>query len=173
MSIMVRKTKSMTSKILETIPSGSVVVELGAGRGTADLVDHFEVWAIEHDPRYVGVISGVNYIYAPLVPITRQHKKFVELTEWYDSSIIQAKLPKQHKAIIVDGPPTSARRGGFYVNYELFDPTAIVFIDDVGRSHEMQMLRWFTRDLKIPEVTIRDSHQRHMWSMFDPKDSIR
>ncbi len=170
---MFQKSPSLTAKIIELIPEGSVVIEIGSGKGTAALAEHFEVWAIEHDPKYVGMSEKVHYIYAPLVWTDKTPKKFPGLNEWYDTKIIRAQLPPKHAAIIVDGPPSSKRRGGFYVNYAMFDPTAVVFIDDVGRHHEINMLRWFTRDLNIPEVTLYDSHQRHMWSMFDPKDSLK
>jgi hypothetical protein len=170
---MIEKCPSMTTKIIETVPHGSVIIELGSGKSTAQLTEYFEVWAIEETPKYVGLSDDVNYVYAPLTPVDRTPKKFPALTEWYDLDVLRNEMPKKHAAIIVDGPCLAQYRGGFYHNYSLFDPTAIVFIDDVGRWNEINMLRWFTRDLKIPRVTIEDSHQRHMWSMFDPKDSVR
>ena len=165
-------TDSLTAKIIETVPEGSTFLELGSGKGTAKLVEHFNVYTVEHDPEYVGMVPGAHYIHAPLVPVKR-NKRFSELVEWYDVDVLKRELPASYAAILVDGPPSSKRRPGFYLNYALFDPTAIVFIDDVGRASEINMLRFFTRDLKIPQVTLYDSHQRHMWSMFDPKDSIK
>jgi len=169
---MMEASAALTDKIIETIPAGSVFLELGSGRGTRKLVEHFDVYTVEHDPKYVGAVPGAKYIHAPLRPVPR-NKKFLGLTEWYDLDVLRAELPDSYAAVLVDGPPNSFRRGGFYVYYSLFDPTAVVFLDDVGRDNESSMLRWFTKDLKIPQVTIYDAHQRHMWSMFDPKDGMR
>jgi len=169
---MMEVTPSLTDKILSSIPEGSNFLELGSGKGTRKLVERFNVYTVEHDPRYLDVVPGANYIWAPLRPIPRRNKRFSELNEWYDLDVLRRELPNKCAAILVDGPPNSHRRGGFYVYYDLFDPDAVIFLDDVGRDTESRMLRFFSRDLNIPRVTIYDSHQRHMWSMLDPKDGI-
>ena len=168
-------TAALSDRIIETIPAGSVFLELGSGKGTRKLVEHFDVYTVEHDPQYVGSVPGAKYIHAPLRPVPHNvaWKRFPALTEWYDVDVLRRELPKSYAAVLVDGPPNSFRRAGFYVYYSLFDPTAVVFLDDVGRENESRMLRLFAQDLKIPQVTIYDSHQRHSWSMFDPKDGMR
>ena len=53
--------------ILDTVPSGSKVLEFGSGMGTGELVKHFEMTSIEQDSFWMNGFTGSRYIYAPIV----------------------------------------------------------------------------------------------------------
>jgi len=90
--------------IMQTTPPGSSILEFGSGESSRVLSElGYDVWSIEENEEFVGVVEGVNYIYAPIDP----------QTNWYDEEIVYTSLPsdKAFHTIIVDGPTTS--RDGF------------------------------------------------------------
>jgi hypothetical protein len=128
--------------IVRLVPERSTILELGSGEGDRNLIDlGFRVQAVEHDPAWVGVVPGVEYIHAPLSHIkpTRWHPT---QDRWYDSSLLKAKLPAlKYDLVIVDGPPGDVGRGGFLKYFNLFDGSVPWILDDIHRFEEWKMIR--------------------------------
>jgi hypothetical protein len=53
---------------------------------------------------------------------------------------VKANLPKSYSLILVDGP-IEHRRKGFIDNYELFNPTVPIILDDMQRTIEQEMAK--------------------------------
>ena len=86
--------------ILENIPKGSTILELGSGNGTKELVKYYNVISIEENEKWVNVVPESTYIYSPLkkYPFVNKHSCC-----WYDDDKLN-NLPKEYDLLIIDGP---------------------------------------------------------------------
>lgn len=107
--------------IRELLPDGSTFLELGSGRTTEVFAKHYTVWSVEHDPMWVDNYEDVIYIFAPLVG------------GWYNPEILKKELPKEYDLLLVDGPPSDARRAHILKHIELFNENCIWVFDDLDR----------------------------------------
>lgn len=115
--------------ILNHIPKGSVIVELGAGHvSTRALCEHYKLYSVEHNKQYIGHYKS-NYIFAP-------NKNSIE---WYDVGILKRKLPpkKDQKLIFIDGH----MRHGILDHLDLFNPDAMYLIHDTYREGEIELTK--------------------------------
>ena len=60
---------------------------------------------------------------------------------WYDSDALKKQLPKDYDLILVDGPPGTIGRSGFYKHLDLFRSNVPIIIDDVDRKEELVLLK--------------------------------
>lgn len=125
------------------VPSDGLVVELGSGRASARLAEHFRLVSYEHDRRFLlpGDPPRWRVHYAPLAG------------GWYARDVVSATIPQKYDALLVDGPPTGARRLKMLQYAHLFDWTALVVIDDLHRGDEKRLAQELAgrvgRELKV------------------------
>jgi len=121
--------ENLINWMIENIPSGSVILELGSGSGTKELVKHYTVYSIEDDIKWVGHCNDSKYIYAPRV------------NGWYDVNKIKEGIPSNYDVILIDGPYIpNANRRGFLENIDLFDTDTIMIFDDThAEKHKLLM----------------------------------
>lgn len=127
--------------LLETLPVGSTILELGSGTGTLELSKHYNLVSIEHDKKWLNKYDS-RYIYAPLVD-----------DMWYDGEVLSRELRGiDYDLILIDGPPQHRRKGIF--NYlDLFNWNVPVIVDDINRQYDMDVAISLARYLgKIPRV---------------------
>jgi hypothetical protein len=119
-------TRALWDYIVDNITPGATVVELGAGDvSTPLLAEHFNLWSVEQDHNWIGNVSGVNFIHAPIDSSTK----------WYSVSALSA-LPKDYELLLIDGPLGEGNREGILNNLELFNLTGTIIIDDTWRGSE-------------------------------------
>lgn len=134
--------KNCFDKIVEILPAGKTILELGSGNVTQQLANHFKMVSIEHDPNWLNKYRS-TYIYAPLVSYNDIDPV------WYDTKVLKKELSKHHyDLILVDGPPAHAlniknTRIGFYNNLNLFNTNCPMIFDDMqpGRLEKEMMLK--------------------------------
>jgi hypothetical protein len=129
---------NMIEHLRSIIPPESTILELGSGHGSVKLAETFKVYSIEHSRKWYGLFPEINYIWAPLVPYKDTY--FHKATHWYDHKILETALPDSYEAIIVDGPPGTVGRGGFYTYLDLFKTDVPIFFDDVRRLWEFRLM---------------------------------
>ena len=125
--------------ILHSLPENGVLLELGSGSGSGELVKYCDVYSIEHDKNWLNKYP-VHYIYAPI----QNYGSY----KWYNNSRLSEELPSTYHAILVDGPPGIIGRIGFLNQRHLFNLSVPIFIDDVQRRAEMHLLITLARILK-------------------------
>ena len=167
--------KGMFHHIVTACQGGSgVLVELGSGETSAHFVDvGLTVYSIEHDEEWIGKYKGVNYIYAPLVPIIvtdfEYFKKMDCKPEWYDIDKIVDQLPREYDALLLDGPQRKYRVN-FWYNAHLFRCDVPWFADDMNRPEWFRALYWTCRDRGMdtfPEINGIDT--KHAWTKIPPQ----
>ena len=129
-------------ELLNVVPSGSTVLEIGTGCGTAALASHYKVLSVEHEPEWH--TGDSELIHVPLVSCQSMPmplsfwQRFPQASEWYDPRCLRdALVGRTYDAIILDGPPGSACRAAAWWFYErVFDTQVPVLVDDVSRSYE-------------------------------------
>jgi len=126
--------KELYDYILANLPAGSTILELGSGWATGQLAQHYTMYSIEHDKKWINNYTS-NYIYAPLK------------NGWYDPSAIKGNLPKNYDLILVDGPIGSKARKGFLEHISLFNTNVLIIIDDLDRPNEFKMIHTLAKML--------------------------
>ena len=124
-------------EILTLVKPNELVLELGSGAGSQELLKYFRLCSVEHNLKWVNKYHK-NYIYAPIV------------NGWYNCNILKNKLPTDYKLILVDGPPASIGRMGFLENIELFNKDTHIIFDDVNRNDEFDLLTKTSEYLNRP-----------------------
>lgn len=123
---------AIDQEVLETIKTliepGSIILELGSGDGTFELLKFYKVFSIEHDPKWVNKYHS-TYIHAPIK------------NGWYDAEIVKSQMPDHYDLILVDGPPGNIGRGGFLTNLHLFNTSVPIIFDDVNRKPEYDLMQ--------------------------------
>jgi len=112
------------------------------------LTQHFKVYSVEHDPKWVGFVKTSTYIHAPIKKM--KVKEFSDVTGWYDPEVLKENLPPSYDLILVDGPPSFFGRGGFYEYIHLFNTKTTIFIDDVDRDPELNLVKLLSKKLERP-----------------------
>lgn len=137
--------------ILENLPKGSIILELGSGKGTVELSEFYKVYSIEHDKRWLGVAKKSNYIYAPLA----NYKGY----KWYDIKRIKALMPKKYDLLLIDGPNGYIGREGFIKNIGLFKTDIPIIIDDTQREKYVEMRDFLAKKFNKKVITIEGGNK--------------
>lgn len=124
----------LAPRIASVSRAGAHFVELGSGHGTVGIVGvlprGMRLFSIEHDPRYIGLVSDTTYVHAPIV------------NGWYNPTVIDQMLPpaKDIAAVLVDGPPGKIGRAGLLKHLDRFGSGPVI-VDDVHRSAELELAK--------------------------------
>jgi hypothetical protein len=115
--------------IIEHIPHGSNILELGSGPGTIKLSKYFTMYSIEHDRDWVGRDPKGTYIHAPIV------------NGWYNRQIVKNNLPLKYNMLLIDGPTGTIGRHKVLDNLDLFNLDVPIVFDDTNRKTELQIFK--------------------------------
>lgn len=129
--------------LLDTLPEGKTILELGSGWGTGQLMKHWNVWSIESEPEWYGKYNKTQSIF---VPIT-------EKGGWYDHDKMKetmARLVHEYDLLLVDGPYDN--RGKILDNFYMFNHATPVVFDDVRRKEGRKILEDVSNLLKRPYI---------------------
>ena len=127
--------------ILENIPKGSNILELGSGYGTEILSKSYKMYSIEQDEDWLYKFDS-NYIYAPIKDGFYSRENLRDIKIEYD-------------ILIVDGPTKlSGGRLGMIDNLDLFNLNCNILIDDVHREEELRLLVEISKILKKDYIII-------------------
>lgn len=114
------------------LPDGKMILELGSGTGTRELLKFYDVFSVEHDPTWLRCAPGNHAIHAPV----RDYVGY----RWYDADILREKLPQNYDLLLVDGPPKNIGRTGLLHHLDLFRLHVPIIVDDCNRPEELSIL---------------------------------
>ena len=139
--------KEMFDWIVKNFPENSVILELGSGTGTKELVKKYRVYSVEHDETWVGFEPKSNYIFSPLV------------TGWYDTEILKKEIPQDYDLLIVDGPPGDLRKN-ILKNLNFFKKDITIIIDDTNRKIDSDMALKIATNFKKQIINIESENKK-------------
>ncbi len=143
--------ESLFNYIGEILPVGCIILELGSGEGTAELVKHWQVYSIESEEEWLNKYHD-HYIHAPLV----KHKEIKnhDGNMWYNARVLERELPKiDYDLILVDGP-AGETRAGFVKYWDLFKHDVPIIFDDVNRVRDWKIMKSIAGRLRKPYTVI-------------------
>lgn len=138
-------TRAFFNKVLELLPNGGKVLELGSGAATDEFAKYYQMVSVEHDQRFVGK-RKTTYIYAPLT------------LGWYSEVVLAKELPDDYDLLLVDGPPAynignRYSRFALLAHLELFNLSVPIIFDDTERLCERRVAElvamWVKRPLQL------------------------
>jgi hypothetical protein len=133
--------------ILDLLPEGSTILELGSGWGTGELAKKYTMHSIENDRAWIGKYNS-HYMYAPIV------------NKWYDVEVLKRELPLiNYDLILIDGPLGLIGRIGFLRNIALFNTDVPLIFDDVHRKPEFELLQQVAHYLARPYEIITNKEK--------------
>lgn len=135
--------------ILENIPHGSTILELGSGNGTKELVKYYDVYTIEQNSKWLNNEPKAKYIYAP---IKNYNQKLPHSNGWYDDSCLSA-LPKDYRLLIIDGP-VGNDRGNFILFHNHFRKDIPYIIDDTNRNGDNNLANSLQNIMQAKSIVI-------------------
>lgn len=117
--------------ILENIPKGSNILELGSGYGTEILSKSYKMYSIEQNEDWLYKFDS-NYIYATIED------------GFYCKESLKS-IPKIYDLLIIDGPTkSSGGRLGILDNLEYFYLECPILIDDTNRQDELDIANFLS-----------------------------
>jgi len=138
--------KGVLQRMVECVPNG-ILLELGSGGGTLELSKYYKIYSVEHDYNWLNRYP-TNYIYAPII------------NGWYDVSILKQEISFEYDILLVDGPPGFIGRGGFCEHLDLFCHNIPIFIDDVHRLDDLNLLMCVANKLNRKYYIFTTSHKK-------------
>jgi len=141
--------------ILENLTKGKTILELGSGKGTIELAEHYKVFSIEHDKRWLNYATKAKYIYAPIGKYGTK-----DVYKWYDRKIIKAQIPKDYDLLLVDGPNGYIGREGFMRNITLFNMNVPIIIDDTQREKYVKICDFICENYNKKATTIQGGNKQ-------------
>lgn len=132
------------NSILELLPEGGAILEIGSGDATEVLAKKYKMYSIEHSLDYLNKYDSI-YLYAPMVDCTEEKfpyrwsyfysKKHIWPTPrliWYDPDILKKEFDRvkpEYDLLLIDGP--NENRPGLLSHISLFNLDVPVVIDDL------------------------------------------
>ena len=117
-------TKECFDKIVEILPFGSTILEIGSGNSTKILSQFYKMISIESNIEWMNKYNS-DYIYVPSKKYTSE--LFGETT-WLDVDSLKSSLDgKKYNLLIVDA---GFDRIGIYDNLDLFNTNVPIIFDD-------------------------------------------
>ena len=163
--------------LLEILPPGKTILEIGTGKGTVLLTDHWKIYSVEHNPAWH--LGTSELLHVPLLSVEKNLPKtvvefwerFPEASRWYNVDILREKLTGVHyDLILIDGPPNGPRRIGMWWWYPLlFDTSVPVIVDDVHRQLDWAVAARIAEIKKVTNFkveTVDDGEYRKMFAVI-------
>lgn len=158
--------KSLYDYVLQVLPNGGTILELGSGYGTKRLVEQgYTMYSVEHNKDFMDQYDS-TYMYAPLC----EHKAIQnhEGINWYSADILRPQLEGlEYDLLLIDGPPK--HRAGFYKYKDMFDLDAILVFDDYERSIERKLINSIASYLKRPYIVYGCGEGKPFGVINDPR----
>ena len=128
--------------IIENIPAGSTMVELGGGNvSTRVFSEVYDLYTIEHNAQWINIFPKSTYVYAPIDSQTR----------WYKRGMVEKKLPKKIDFLFVDGPSGGGElmRDGLLNHLELFKDCDKILFHDTFREPDLNLATKVASELSM------------------------
>ncbi len=119
---------------------GDSILEFGAGQGTIELSQDYQVHTIEHDQYWLKFDPLARYVHAPIKNL-EQPLSCDPQGLWYDVPSVIDGLPEDYDLMIVNGPNGTVGRSGILTVIDSIDQGIPWIINDTIRADESNLAR--------------------------------
>jgi len=156
-------TKECFEKIVEILPFGSTILEIGSGNSTKILSQFYKMISIESDEKWMNKYNS-EYLY---VPFKKFSSEIFGETNWLDVDILQPLINgKKYDLLIVDA---GAGRVGIYDNLHLFNTNIPIIFDDTMDENYFKCANLVATKLNKTCTTYHCSVNKYAVHWFDGK----
>jgi hypothetical protein len=142
--------KECFEKIVDLLPFGKTILELGSGESTRILSKFYNMISVEENINFINKYNS-NYLHVPTEKVT--YNNFDKDTVWYSTKILKEKLGTlKYDLILIDGP--CGWRGGFYENRHIFDLNCILLFDDTMCEEHYKLMKMVSDYVNRPFINI-------------------
>lgn len=124
--------KWLEAWLKDNFPKGSVLLELGSGEGTQRLSEHFTIYSVEDNEKYLDLYD-TTYLHVP------------KNGTWYNVDKLREELKRvpKYDVLLIDAPAAflGTERLGILANLDLFNLDVPIIVDDTHRDAERLLAR--------------------------------
>ena len=156
-------TKECFDKIVEILPFGSTILEIGSGYSTNILSQFYKMISIESDMKWMNKYNS-EYIY---VPPNKFNSEIFGETTWIDVDILKSSLhEKKYDLLIVDA---GFDRVGIYDNLHLFNTNIPIIFDDTMDENYLKCANITANKLNKKCTTYNCAVNKYVVTWFNGK----
>jgi len=156
-------TKECFDKIVEILPFGSTILEIGSGNSTKILSQFYKMISIESDVIWMNKYDS-EYIF---VPFKQNNSKIFGETKWLDVDILEPRIrEKKYDLLIVDA---GADRVGIYENLHLFNTSVPIIFDDTMNENYLKCANLVATKLNKTCTTYHCAVNKYVVAWFEGK----
>lgn len=156
-------TKECFDKIIEILPFGSTILEIGSGRSTGLLSKFYQMISLESNVDWINKFKS-RYFHIPTKKMISE--KFGE-TIWLDKEKIQTVLKDlNYDLLIVD---SGGDRVGIYDNINLFNTNVPIIFDDTMNDDYLKCANLVAQKLNKTVETFQCKRNKYCVTWWDGK----
>jgi hypothetical protein len=156
-------TKECFDNIVNIIPFGKTILEIGSGNSTKILSLFYKMISIESNQQWMNKYNS-DYKY---IPLKEMNSKEFGLTQWLDIDILKKSLIDiNYDLLIVDA---GGDRVGIYDNIELFNTNIPIIFDDTMNEKYLRCATLVSEKLNKNITTISCKRNKYCVTWWDGK----
>lgn len=158
-------TKECFDKIVEILPFGSTILEIGSGKSTELLSKFYKMISLESSKKWMNKFNS-DYRY---IPTKKMRCGVFGDTIWLDKEILTNELKKidnKYDLLLVDA---GGDRIGIYDNIELFKTTIPIIFDDTMNEDYLKCATLISQKLNMTIKTFQCKRNKYCVHWWDGK----
>jgi hypothetical protein len=157
-------TRECFDNIVQILPFGKTILELGSGAATGILSEFYHMISIESDRKWIGRHPS-RYLHVPLAVTKSQ--TFGD-TEWFDVGSLKRQLEyiDDYDLLLID---SGGERVGFYDHLYLFKRGIPIIFDDTMAPNYLRCAHLTAGKLKMAVKTVSCERNKHCTTWWNGK----
>lgn len=156
-------TKECFDKIVEILPFGKTILEIGSGNSTKILSEFYNIISIESNHKWMNKYNS-KYIYIPIKKMVSE--EFGE-TNWLDIDILKTNIKDiNYDLLLVDA---GGDRVGIYDNIDLFKNNIPIIFDDTMNETYLKCAVMISKKLNYNLQTFQCERNKYCVHWWDGK----
>lgn len=156
-------TKECFDNIIDVLPFGKTILEIGSGHSTRLLSEFYNMSSIERNQQWMNKYKS-DYKY---IPLKEMHSEVFGFTNWLDINILKEILQHIHyDLLIVDA---GGDRVDIYDNIQLFNTNIPIIFDDTMNEHYLKCATLTSQKINKNIQTITCARNKYCVTWWDGK----
>jgi hypothetical protein len=156
-------TKECFDKIIEILPFGSTILEIGSGNSTNILSEFYNMISLESNPEWMNKFKSEYH----LIPLKMFKSEIFGETNWLDADILRPVLKDlNYDLLMID---SGGDRVGIYDFIHLFKTNIPIIFDDTMCSSYLQCANMVSEKINKQCITYHCKRNKYAVFWFDGK----